>query len=68
MLEGEADNMTQTREAEVLAQAIELVDAGLGDLQTRNLVPASEVTDLLLDLRLLFLSVDTAEPSEPAGV
>ena len=49
-----------------LAQALELIDGRLGDLQARELVSAAEVADLLLDLRLLLL---TAEPglSEPTA-
>lgn len=58
--------MTEINEREVLAQAIELVDKGLGVLQTRNMVPTAEVADLLLDLRLLLISAEV-EP-EPVSL
>ena len=51
--------MTEVHEAEALHDALRLIDRGLGDLQTRELVSTAEVADLLLDLRLLLL---TAEP------
>lgn len=55
--------MTETQEVEVLNEALKLVDAGLGVLQTRSMVPASEVTDMLLDIRLLLMSVE--KPATP---
>ena len=58
--------MTETREIEVLKEAIQLVDEGLSVLQVRSMVPAAEVTDMLLDIRLLLLSVET--PAEPVAL
>ncbi len=46
-----------------LTQALELVDSGLTDLQSRELVSASEVADMLLDLRLLLMQLEPAEPA-----
>lgn len=48
--------MTELKEIEMIdvasiAEALALIDAGLGGLSERNLVSASEVTDLLLDVR-----------------
>ena len=37
-------------------EALKLIDAGLGGLTTRRLVPSDEVTDLLLDVRALLIS------------
>lgn len=37
----------------VLAEALAIIDAGLGTLTDRRLVSADEVTDLLLDVRAL---------------
>lgn len=50
--------MTETTERQ--AEAVALIDAKLAELQNRELVSASEVADLLLDLRLLLVSA--AEP------
>jgi hypothetical protein len=53
-----------TDRSETLEQALSIIDRGLTDLQSREIVSASEVSDLLLDLRLLLLE---AEPvAEPA--
>ncbi len=49
--------MTETVEP-VVVEALEIIDRGLGELQQRELVPASEVTNLLLDLRLLLTTAD----------
>ncbi len=46
-----------------LNQALELVDSGLTDLQSRELVSASEVADMLLDLRLLLMQLEPAAPA-----
>lgn len=45
-----------------LTQVIELVDRGLSELQSRELVSATEVADMLLDLRLLLMELETSEP------
>lgn len=37
----------------VVAEALAIIDAGLGSLSDRKLVSSSEVTDLLLDVRAL---------------
>ena len=57
-------SMTETADR-ALSQALDLVDNGLSDLQSRELVSASQVADMLLDLRLLLLELDTPD-SEPA--
>lgn len=53
--------MTETVEpvmVPVVIEALAIIDRGLGELQQRELVPASEVTNLLLDLRLLLTTAD----------
>lgn len=49
-----------------LAEALDLVDSGLADLQSRELVSASHVADMLLDLRLLLLAFEPTELTESA--
>jgi hypothetical protein len=43
----------ETRQPQMLTEALILVDDGLSRLQSRELVSANEVADLLLDLRTL---------------
>lgn len=45
-----------------IEEALALIDKGLGGLTERQLVSASEVTDLLLDVRSL-LSDTAAQPT-----
>jgi hypothetical protein len=49
-----------------ITKAIALIDGGLGTMTERQLVSASEVTDLLLDVRGLLAGLDTEDPLEPA--
>ncbi len=49
--------MTDTVETP-LSRALDLVDGGLSDLQSRELVSASTVADMLLDLRLVLLELE----------
>jgi len=46
------DNRIPT-EAETINEALALIDRGLGAISERSLVSASEVADLLLDVRTL---------------
>jgi hypothetical protein len=49
--------MTDVTEREdVLLEVLALIDRGLGDMQHRELVSTDEVSDLLLDVRLLLTS------------
>ncbi len=59
--------MTDTAET-TLNQALELVDRGLSELTSREIVSAGQVADMLLDLRLLLLDLDEgqADPVEAA--
>ncbi len=59
--------MTEAIDTAQLQEALSMIDRGLGDLQRRELVSSTEVSDLLLDLRML-LAAAAAEPNQPAGV
>ena len=59
---GEVDEMTDTKELdEQVAEALALIDRGLGDMLHRELVSTDEVADLLLDVRSLLST--TPEPA-----
>ena len=45
--------MTETRDPDVITEALALIDRGLGDMLHRELVSTDEVADLLLDVRSL---------------
>jgi hypothetical protein len=56
--------MTDVKELdEQVAEALALIDRGLGDMLHRELVSTDEVADLLLDVRSLLASVPEAEPA-----
>ena len=57
--------MMETTDVVSVADAVELIDSNLKDLQGRELVSAAEVADLLLDLRMLFAAAQV-EPA-PMG-
>lgn len=57
--------MMETTDVVSVAEAVELIDSNLKDLQGRELVSAAEVADLLLDLRML-LAAAQVEPA-PMG-
>jgi len=56
--------MTETTGTVSIDEALTLIDENLGDLQGRELVAAAEVSDLLLDLRMLLVM----QPVEAAPV
>jgi hypothetical protein len=56
--------MTETVAVESITEALALIDRGLGDMQHRELVSTDEVSDLLLDVRLLLAT--TSEDGESA--
>ncbi len=58
--------MSETLENDAISQALEIIDRSLGTLHTRELVSASEMSDLLLDMRSILIA-DLAE-LERAGV
>jgi len=57
--------MMETTDMVSVADAVELIDGNLKDLQGRELVSAAEVADLLLDLRMLLVAAQV-EPA-PMG-
>jgi hypothetical protein len=56
-------DMTETREAESILEALAVIDRGLGSMADRSLVSASEVADLLLDVRTLLTRPDEVSPN-----
>jgi hypothetical protein len=48
---------------ELRAQFTALIDDAIESYRGRDLIAASEVTDLLLDLRLMLLAADAPAPS-----
>ncbi|HXH58731.1 hypothetical protein [Iamia sp.] len=58
--------MTQTTDAPVIAEALTVIDRSLAQLAARELVSSAEMSDLLLDLRLLLMAADA--PVVEAGV
>ena len=47
--------MTETREAEVIQEALQIIDKALSEMLHRELVSSGEVADVLLDLRTLLI-------------
>jgi hypothetical protein len=45
--------MTETKEIEAISEALAIIDRALGEMTHRELVSTVEVSDLLLDVRLL---------------
>ncbi len=53
-------SMTETLEAaQVIAEALAVIDRGLSEMQHRELVSTDEVSDLLLDVRTLLVGSTT---------
>ncbi len=50
--------------SEPIEQALRLIDRHLSNVQDREILSASEVSDLLLDIRLLLMQLEPIE--EPA--
>lgn len=52
----------------VIEEAVRLIDGGLSDLLYRELVSTDEVSDLLLDVRMLLTTVEASPRiDEPVG-
>ena len=49
----------------VIDEALRLIDTGLADLMHRELVSTDEVSDLLLDVRMLLMAAELAPESDP---
>jgi len=52
----------------VITEAMAVIDRALGTMQSRELVSSDEVSDLLLDLRLLLAGLDATELPVGTGV
>lgn len=50
--------MPQTTDIAVIPEALTVIDRSLAQLASRELVSATEMSDLLLDLRLLLMSAE----------
>lgn len=50
--------MTPTTDAPVITEALTVIDRSLAQMASRELVSSAEVSDLLLDLRLLLMAAD----------
>ncbi|MGH9186017.1 MAG: hypothetical protein ACRD0U_09420 [Acidimicrobiales bacterium] len=57
--------MTETRDIEMITEALALIDRGLGDMLNRELVSTDEVADLLLDVRSLLSTAPAPREGEP---
>ncbi len=55
--------MTDSRETAVISEALTVIDKALAEMLHRELVSTIEVSDLLLDVRLL-LTANSASSSE----
>ena len=49
----------------VIDEALRLIDGGLSDLMHRELVSTDEVSDLLLDVRMLLTAAELASATGP---
>ncbi len=54
----EDGDMTETLDTTTIDEIKAIIDRGLGTTKSRELIAASEVADLLLDLRLLLAASD----------
>jgi hypothetical protein len=61
---GTGDADTKAHEA-VIDEALRLIDTGLSDLMHRELVSTDEVSDLLLDVRMLLMAAEMATEVHP---
>lgn len=50
-------------DSKVIDEALRLIDGGLSDLMHRELVSTDEVSDLLLDVRMLLTAAELATPA-----
>jgi hypothetical protein len=48
--------MTETKEIDVITEALAVIDRALGDMINRELVSTGEVADVLLDVRTVLTS------------
>jgi hypothetical protein len=53
--------MTETREIDVIAEALSVIDRALAEMVNRELVSTGEVADVLLDVRSLLTAQTPSE-------
>lgn len=51
-------SMTETREPKIITDALAVIDKGLSEMMHRELVSTDEVSDLLLDVRMLLAATE----------
>ncbi|MDG2160908.1 MAG: hypothetical protein P8K65_05900 [Acidimicrobiales bacterium] len=59
--------MTETLDTMKINEIRAIIDRGLGTTQSRELIAASEVADLLLDLRLLLVTSEADLEAAPSN-
>jgi len=59
--------VTQTTDATVITEALTVIDRSLGQLAARELVSSTEMSDLLLDLRLLLMAAEAGPTGAVIG-
>ena len=59
--------MTETLDTTKIDEIRAIIDRGLGTTQSRELIAASEVSDLLLDLRLLLVTSEADLEAAPSN-
>lgn len=59
--------MTETPSTDAIAEALALIDDGLGNLLHRELISSNEVTDLLLDVRTVLRASASESDEAPAA-
>ena len=59
--------VTETLDTTPIDEIKAVIDRGLGTTKSRELIAASEVADLLLDLRLLLATSDVGAEAEVAS-
>ena len=59
--------MTEILDTTKIDEIRAIIDRGLGTTQSRELIAASEVADLLLDLRLLLATTDADLAAAPTN-
>lgn len=59
--------MTPTTDAPVITEALTVIDRSLAQLAGRELISAAEMSDLLLDVRLLLMAADSGPAEAVVG-
>jgi hypothetical protein len=59
--------MDTTLERETITEALTIIDESLAKLAQRDLMSSAEVSDMLLDVRLLLAEVTLPEPEPVAN-